>query len=69
MTCFGTDGFPEVTLRCFDMVSDGFRGFQRGFRGSETPDSYMRSDVCVIRFALGLRNVILHGSYNLFGGS
>ena len=29
--------FPEVALRCVDVVSDGF---QRGFRGSETPDSY-----------------------------
>ena len=29
MTCFATDGFPKVALRCVDMVSDGF---QRGFR-------------------------------------
>ena len=44
MNCFATDGFPEVILRCVDMVSDGF---QRGFRGSETPDSYMRSEMSV----------------------
>ena len=45
MTCFATGGFPEVALRCVDMVSDGF---QRGFRGvSEGPKP--RIFICGLR--------------------
>ena len=55
------------------MVSDGFRRFQRGFRGSETADFYMRSEmsVCfVLHWGLKMSFCMVQiCSHDLFDGS